>query len=343
MASHAVEIHGGVVEKFIGDAVVARVRRARARTRTTPSAPSTRRCASCGTCRGVLDPGGLPGPGAHRGEHGRGGRAPGRRRLAGGGVSGRRRRQHRAPACRAPRRPGVSWSGPTTYAADAAGCFRFEELEPVALKGKAEAIPVWLVREAGVPHRRRPRGGLRQPLFVGRRSRARRPRRAARLDEVVRQTARPKHGAHHRASRASGKSRLLAEFFRLLDRRSSEVIVACKAAACPTVRASRSGRSAEIVKAQAGILETDNAEADGAEARERPFRDDPDRQWIGDRLRPLGRAEERSPPRRTRPFRPGSAYICAPRRAKTADPRASRTSTGRTRRCSRSCSRLAIA
>ena len=82
-----------------------------------------------------------------------------------------------------------------------------------------------------------------------------------------------------------GKSRLLAEFYRLLDGRPLEVI--WREGRClPYGEGIAFWPLTEIVKAQAGILETDNAEA-VEQKLARTLPDDPDRQWIGDRLRPL--------------------------------------------------------
>ena len=276
-AGHAVEIHGGMVEKFIGDAVVAvfgvptaheddaeravhaalRIRQDVPRILTPDGSPLEIRIGvNTGETLARLDAATRAGEGF----------------LAGDAVNVAARLQGAAPL-------GGILVGPTTYALTSR-FFRYEELEPVRLKGKAEPTPVWLVGES-VSRTGVDRAADFSTTFVGRQEEL--SHLSALLDDVVQRSG--TRMALITGEPGIGKSRLLLELYRLLDTRPLEV----------TWRQGRCLSYGEdiafwalggIVKAQAGILETDDTEtAERKLARALP--DDPDRQWIQNRLRPL--------------------------------------------------------
>ncbi len=277
MATHAVEIHGGIVEKFIGDAVVAvfgvptaheddAERAVHAALRINQDAPR------------VLAPDGSPvrvRTGVNTGEalarlstDARSGEGF----LAGDAVNTAARLQNAAP-------PGGILVGPTTYALTSR-LFRFEELEPVQLKGKAESTPVWLVH-AAVSRTGADRATDFSSAFVGRRGELKR------LDALLGEVIRRRHTrmALVTGEPGIGKSRLLAEFYRQLDQRPVEVT--WRQGRClPYGEGIAFWPLGEIVKAQAGILETDDVEV--AERKlVRVLPENLDKPWIQDRLRPL--------------------------------------------------------
>ncbi len=232
-----IEAHGGVVEKFIGDAVVGvfgvpaaheddpeRAVRAGLRIVEDAEELEARRRRSAEAARGDQHRGGARPPRGHRRARARG--------FSPGTRSTPRRASSRSP----PR--WASRSGLGTYEATAA-VFDYEELEPATLKGKTEPVRVFhaksplarfgtdLTRTARHPvHRSRdrprdPEGHLRQD--------ASRPT-SPQLVTVV-------------GEPGLGKSRIVAELFALRRRPSPSWSPGARGGACPTGRASRSGRS----------------------------------------------------------------------------------------------------
>jgi class 3 adenylate cyclase/tetratricopeptide (TPR) repeat protein len=274
---HATEIHGGIVEKFIGDAVVAvfgvpaaheddAERAVRAALRIRQDLPQ------------VLALDGHPVRiriGVNTGEalvHLDASMKSGKGFLAGDAVNVAARLQQAAP-------PDCILVGPTTYALSSRR-FRYEELEPIPLKGRTEPTPVWLVDGAIS------RTGLDLATdfatrFVGRECELAQLQDSleAAIDEhcakVVLVTGEP----------GIGKSRLVTQFAHLLDELPRKVT--WRQGRClPYGEGVGFSVLGEIVKAQAGILETD-----GAEAIERKLRGallpSPEIEWLLARLRPL--------------------------------------------------------
>jgi class 3 adenylate cyclase/tetratricopeptide (TPR) repeat protein len=158
---------------------------------------------------------------------------------------------------------------------------RYQPLPPVTVKGKAEPLPIWravaargrvgdaLARDQGTP-------------FVGRH-----PERRALV------------GAYRRAVREAtaqlvvvagepgvGKSRLVAELGRQLDR-STDLVTWRQGRCLPYGEGVSFWALGEIVKAHAGILESDTAEDAAAKLDLVVPEDEPDRQWLRQRLAPL--------------------------------------------------------
>jgi class 3 adenylate cyclase/tetratricopeptide (TPR) repeat protein len=158
---------------------------------------------------------------------------------------------------------------------------RYQPLPPVTVKGKAEPLPIWravaargrvgdaLARDQGTP-------------FVGRH-----PERRALV------------GAYRRAVRDAaaqlvvaagepgvGKSRLVAELGRQLDR-STDLVTWRQGRCLPYGEGVSFWALGEIVKAHAGILESDTAEDAAAKLDPVVPEDEPDRQWLRQRLAPL--------------------------------------------------------
>ncbi len=275
-ASHAVEIHGGVVEKFVGDGVVA-VFGVPAAHEDDAERAIHAALRLCRDVSAVTGPDGAPVSvriGINTGEAlARLDLAPttGDGFLAGDAVNTAARLQSAAP-------PGGILVGPATYALTSR-LFRFEEQEPVALKGKAEPLPVWLVlapvSRTGADH------ASFSSIFVGRRDEI------ARLEALLEQAIRRRSAgvALISGEPGIGKSRLLAEFFRLLDQRSHDVT--WRQGRClPYGEGIAFWPLGEIVKAQAGILDTDSVAATERKLA-RSLTERSDTKWIQERLRPL--------------------------------------------------------
>jgi class 3 adenylate cyclase/tetratricopeptide (TPR) repeat protein len=159
--------------------------------------------------------------------------------------------------------------------------FEYEELAPVDLKGKADYVPIWQA------HAVRARFGAdadhtRKTPLVGR--------------ELERNLL---EGAAERAVRDSsvqlvtivgeagvGKSRLAAELFGYIDDRPG--LITWRQGRClPYGEGIAFWALGEIVKAQAGILESDSPEQAAAKLEGAVLADDPDREWLRARLGPL--------------------------------------------------------
>ena len=276
-ATRAIVSHGGVVEKFIGDAVVGvfgvpvvheddpeRAVRAALRILDTIDGLSrpdgTSLQARCGVNTGEalvrldVDP------------------ASGRGFLTGDAVNTAARLEAAAP-------PGGVVIGPLTRGS-VTDRFVCEPLEPIAAKGKAEPVPAWLVK-AAISRTGLRTSGESKTAFVGRR------RELQVLEEVLgsAQAARSARYALLVGEPGIGKSRLVLEFANRLERR-------------PDLFVWRQGRClaygegvtfwplSEILKAHAGILDSD--EVTTVEAKlEAVLPESDDVPWLRQRLRPL--------------------------------------------------------
>ncbi len=171
--------------------------------------------------------------------------------------------------------------------------FEYEPLAPVSLKGKAEPVSLWHPKAArfgrDVLRYETPFVGrdLEKPLLIGTFERAAQQR-SLQLVTVV-------------GEPGVGKSRLATELFAYVD-------------AKPGLTRWRQGRClpygegitfwalGEIVKAEAGILESDSAEVATAKLEVAVSPEEPERQWLLQRLAPLVGVEAGSPAERQELF-----------------------------------------
>ena len=174
--------------------------------------------------------------------------------------------------------------------------FEYEQLQPVVVKGKAEPLSLWRAKAArarfGTDVTRRyttPLVGreLEKPLLIGTFERAAQQR-SVQLVTVV-------------GEPGVGKSRLVAELFAYLETK-------------PELTRWRQGRClpygegitfwalGEIVKAEAGILESDSAEVAAAKLAAAVSPEEPERRWLLQRLAPLVGVEAASPAERQELF-----------------------------------------
>ncbi len=277
VARRVVESHGGTVEKFIGDAVVA-VFGVPAVHEDDPERAVRAGLRIVQALEGMMRPDGSPLQvriGVNTGEAlVRLDVTPGSGEgfLTGDAVNVAARLQAAA-------RPGVVVAGALTHELTAK-LFDYAELAPASLKGKAVPVRLW---QAKAPLARTGTAAARDFLtpLMGRQPEL------ARLQELFAETV---------ASSASqcalvagepgvGKSRLVAELFSSID-------------ALPELVTWRQGRClpygenvsfwalAEIVKAQAGVLDSDDRRV-AAEKLEQAIPAGPDHTWLAERLRPL--------------------------------------------------------
>ncbi len=174
---------------------------------------------------------------------------------------------------------GVLVGEPTFRATERS--FLFEALPAVTVKGKADALPVWVVREA------RARLGVdvaRSPAtpYVGRDAELRTLRDA--LDRAVGDRA--VHLVSVVGEPGLGKSRLVAELGRHVDRHPG-MVVWRQGRCLPYGEGITFWALGEIVKAHAGILESDPAEAVAAKLDAVIPEAEADREWMRRRLAPL--------------------------------------------------------
>ena len=250
------ERRGGTVEKFIGDAVMALF--------GAPTAheddPERAVRAALAIRDWIREEGELQ---VRIARHDRRGARRARRPAGRGRGHGlRRRREHRARGCSRPLRSTGS-SSTRRRTARRRQAIVVRDARAGRGEGKAEPVPVWEALEArsrfGVDVARDGRRTSRRP-----RARARPPARHAR--ERAAGAVAAARDARRRPRNRQEPARL-----RALRRRSSNEpssSTGARAAACRTARASPSGRSSEMVKAQAGILETDSAEEAQEKLRE---------------------------------------------------------------------------
>ncbi|PWU24813.1 MAG: hypothetical protein C5B48_04490 [Candidatus Rokuibacteriota bacterium] len=175
--------------------------------------------------------------------------------------------------------------------------FEYEQLEPAAVKGKAEPLELWRAKAArsrfGSDISRRfetPLVGrdLEKPLLIGILERATQQR-SCQLVTVV-------------GEPGVGKSRLIAELFAYIEARPG--IIRWRQGRClPYGEGITFWALGEIVKAEAGILESDSVEvaATKLEAVVPPDQQS-ERQWLLQRLGPLVGVEAASPAERQELF-----------------------------------------
>jgi class 3 adenylate cyclase len=268
-----IERHGGTVEKFIGDAVMAvfgapvtheddpeRAVRAALAIRDTVDDLDLRTAVNTGEA--LVSLGARP--------------TEGEAMVSGDVVNTAARMQTAAPV------NGIL-VGDATYRATR-NVIEYREAEPIQAKGKAEPVSVWEALAArarfgddvaqdsssSLVGRERELGALVDALERSRRELA---------PQLITLVGVP----------GIGKSRLVAELFQIVDR-DPELIWWRQGRSLPYGEGLSYWALGEIVKAQAGILETD--EADAAEAKLAPVLDDlvadaAEREWIGGHVRPL--------------------------------------------------------
>jgi class 3 adenylate cyclase/tetratricopeptide (TPR) repeat protein len=159
--------------------------------------------------------------------------------------------------------------------------FDYEQLEPVAVKGKMDAVAIWR------PLRARARFGsdvirthatplvgreLEKPLLIGTFERSAQQR-SCQLVTIV-------------GEPGVGKSRLCAELFQYIDERP-ELVTWRQGRCLPYGEGIAFWALGEIVKAECGILESDSPQEAEAKLERALPADDPDRPWLKARLEPL--------------------------------------------------------
>jgi class 3 adenylate cyclase/tetratricopeptide (TPR) repeat protein len=274
LAKHLVESHGGVVEKFIGDAVLAvfgfpqahdddaeraiRVGLAlieKARSLTWPDGDAVQVRIGVNSGETYLHTDVDP--------------SSGDTFLTGDTVNTAARLETAAP-------PGTVVVGELTHTLTERTIL-YEELEPLTLKGKRSPVRAWVVRGT---KGRNASAGYAMPL-VGR---------DAELGELERLYALTVAENRSRIALVTGepgigKSRLVAEFGHWLDETQGHVT--WREGRClPYGDGVSLWALAEIVKAHLGVLDTDS-EAVAAGKLERALPSSVDAEWIAGRLRPL--------------------------------------------------------
>jgi predicted ATPase/class 3 adenylate cyclase len=174
--------------------------------------------------------------------------------------------------------------------------FEYEPLPSVSVKGKAEPLALWWAKAArarfGTDITRQhssPLVGreLEKPLLIGTFERAAQQR-SVQLVTVV-------------GEPGVGKSRLVAELFAYLVTKP-ELIRWRQGRCLPYGEGITFWALGEIVKAEAGILESDSAEVAAAKLEAAVSPEEPERQWLLQRLAPLVGVEAASPAERQELF-----------------------------------------
>jgi len=185
--------------------------------------------------------------------------------------------------------------GEQTYRATSRD-FDYEPLEPVSVKGKEEPLSLWRAKAVRARFRTdtsreytTPLVGreLEKPLLIGTFERAAQQR-SVQLVTVV-------------GEPGVGKSRLAAELWAYVDAKPG--IIRWRQGRClPYGEGITFWALGEIVKAEAGILESDSAEVAAAKLDAAVSPEEPERQWLLQRLAPLVGAEAASPAERQELF-----------------------------------------
>jgi class 3 adenylate cyclase/tetratricopeptide (TPR) repeat protein len=188
---------------------------------------------------------------------------------------------------------GVAVGEPTYRATSRV--FEYEPLAPVSLKGKAEPVSLWRPKAARVRFGRdvlpyeTPFVGrdLEKPLLIGTFERAAQQR-SLQLVTIV-------------GEPGVGKSRLAAELFAYVDIKPG--LTRWRQGRClPYGEGITFWALGEIVKAEAGILESDSAEVAAAKLEAAVSLQEPERRWLLQRLAPLVGVEAGSPAERQELF-----------------------------------------
>src|SRR6266487_3559101 len=185
--------------------------------------------------------------------------------------------------------------GEQTYRATSQ-VFEYEPLAPVSAKGKAEPLSLWRAKAArarfGTDITRlytTPLVGreLEKPLLIGTFERAAQQR-SVQLVTVV-------------GEPGVGKSRLVAELLAYIE--AKPALTRWKQGRClPYGEGITFWALGEIVKAEAGILESDSAQVAAAKLDAAVSQNEPERQWLLQRLAPLVGVETASPAERLELF-----------------------------------------
>jgi len=272
-----VESYGGVVEKFIGDAVVAVFGFPRAHD-DDPERAVRAALKIAAKVPKLQWPGDSPLAvriGINTGEtylHTDVDPASGETFLTGDAVNTAARLQSAAP-------PGGVVVGELTHNL-IAKAFVSEPLEPLALKGKAEPVPAWQVSGPVSRTGLRTSGETATPLFG-------RQRELTALQDAF-QTATETRQAQFVllvGEPGIGKSRLVLEFAKSLDQRP-ELVTWRQGRCIPFGEGAGFWAFGEIVKAHAGILDSDDADAVESKL-EAVLPEGEQRAWLRQCLRPL--------------------------------------------------------
>ena len=192
--------------------------------------------------------------------------------------------------------------GEQTYRATS-HVFEYQELAPVTLKGKAEPVSLW--QATGIRDRfgrdrtrqyRTPFVGreLERPLLIGTFERAVQQR-TVQLSTIV-------------GEPGVGKSRLVAELFSYIDAKPE--LVRWRQGRClPYGEGITFWALGEIVKSEAGILESDSADVAGAKLDAAIPQEESERQWLLQRLAPLVGIESATPAERDELFAAWRRYL----------------------------------
>jgi class 3 adenylate cyclase/tetratricopeptide (TPR) repeat protein len=174
--------------------------------------------------------------------------------------------------------------------------FEYEPLAPVSVKGKGEPLLLWQAHAVRDRFGRDSTRGyktpfigrqLEKPLLIGTFERAAQQR-SVQLITIV-------------GEPGVGKSRLAAELFAYIDAKP-ELITWRHGRCLPYGEGITFWALGEIVKAEAGILESDSAEVAAAKLETAVSPDEPERQWLLQRLAPLVGVEAASPAERQELF-----------------------------------------
>ena len=280
--ARSIESHGGTVEKFIGDAVVG-VFGVPAVHEDDPERAVRAGLRILEALEGMTRPDGTPARGARRRQHRRGARAPRRRPRLRRAASSPATPSTPPPACRPPRRRAGVVVGALTHELTER-VIVYEELPPVAAKGKAEPVAAWLAPAARRAHRPPHLRRARTTPFVGRERRARRAssthcRRPSRQrDGAGSCLARRRAGHRQEPPRAGVRCASL-------DARP-EMVTWRQGRCLPYGEGVTFWALGEILKAHAGILDSDDVATVEAKL-EAVLPDGDDGHWLRQRLRPL--------------------------------------------------------